>query len=94
MVITILSDRTGTARLLPKSHRLLLNPKGILPGVGEKLAPPWFGGESPPWGPPAATVRWGLPLMERAQDDQPSPRLVRASRETPFVKLAPGGPQS
>jgi hypothetical protein len=47
IVSTILSDRTDTARLLPKSYGLLLNPKGILPGVGEKLAPPWFGGGSP-----------------------------------------------
>jgi hypothetical protein len=33
-----------------------------------------------------------LPLMERARDAQPSPRLVLARRETPLVKLAPGGP--
>jgi hypothetical protein len=52
MVRTILSDRTGAARLLPKFHGLLLNPKGILPGVGEKLAPPWFGGGSPLHGAP------------------------------------------
>ena len=58
MVRTILSDRTGAARLLPKFHGLLLNPKGILPGVGEKLAPPWFGGGShgPPQLPPCAGV--------------------------------------
>jgi hypothetical protein len=83
------SDREGAARLLPKSHHRLLNPKGILTGVGEKLAPPWFGG----WGPSAAAVRWGLPLMERARDAQPSeaPLLVWARRDTPYVKLAPGG---
>jgi hypothetical protein len=49
---TALSDRESAARLLPKSHRLLLNPKGILPGMGEKLAPPWFGGGSPLHGAP------------------------------------------
>jgi hypothetical protein len=52
VVSTILSDWTVAARLLPKSHRLLLNPKVVLPGVGEKLAPPWFGGESPLHGAP------------------------------------------
>jgi hypothetical protein len=52
MVSIIFSDRTGAARLLPKSHRLLLNPKGVLPGVGAKLAPPWFGGGSPLYGAP------------------------------------------
>ena len=34
--------------------------------------------ESPPWGPPAAAVRWDLPLMQRALFSPPSPRLVRA----------------
>jgi hypothetical protein len=68
-----------------------VNPNDILPGVGEKLAPQWFGGGIPLHGPPkAAAVRWGLPLMERDQDAQPSPRLVWARRETRFVKLAPG----
>ena len=77
VVSTRRSDRTDAARLLPKSHRLVLNPKGILPAVGEKLAPPWFGGGSPLHG---AAVRWGLSPMERVRDAQPSLRLVRACR--------------
>ena len=38
---------TVAARLFPQSHGLLLNPKGILPGMGEKHALQWVGGGSP-----------------------------------------------
>ena len=52
VVSNALPDRESVARLLPKSHGLLLNPKNILPGMGEKLAPLWFGGGSPLNGAP------------------------------------------
>jgi hypothetical protein len=48
---SVLSCRIGKAPQ-GESHGLLLNPKDVPPGVGEKLALPWFGGGSPLHGAP------------------------------------------
>ena len=88
MVSTILSDRTGAVRLLPKSRHPGSSPESprhtTWSGWKTCTSVVWRR-ESPPCPPPAAAVRWGLPLMERARDAQPSPWLVRTRRETPFV---------
>ena len=50
--VLCVDGRLACRHLYQGGKRQLLNPKGVLPGVGEKLALPWFGGGSPLHGAP------------------------------------------